>query len=293
MAYDKKPLWLIQPRLDAAVYRDLLIGSVVKYPDLPTESRVPFHGKPARELVADLDPVPVQVRNVKFWTRNIKDASISATVNDLLEGFMERAKEESSEKVATVARVWHMDSPGERFKELLKNRAYFEELFELLKSNRYQGYFITDIVTLMNLEIRDEEGTSKGVGAGAKVVEPNTGLNIGGSARIQAQREKGYSASYESETIVFIGYRQIRLEKVDGTRARLSRFFKGQQHGFAVRDEFDYWPDLVDRPYEGNTEGFLGARTPTPEDENKQLTKEEADQHGIMGVLGFDVEIVG
>ena len=100
-----KPLWLVQPRLDASEYRDKLIGCVVKYTDLPLERRVPYHmNKLPRELVPDLDPKPVQVRNVKFWTRRIKDATVSASVNEILEAFGERAKEESHKNVATVAR---------------------------------------------------------------------------------------------------------------------------------------------------------------------------------------------
>lgn len=293
-AHETKPLWLIQPRLDAGAYRDKLIGSVVKYPDLPTERHIPYRNtKLPRDIVPDLDPKPIQVRNVKFWTRRIKDAGVSASLNEILEAFVDRAKEDSSEKLATVARIWHMDSPGEKFKELLKDKEYFEELFELLRSNHDQGYFITDIVTLTNMEISDSTGRSSGVGAAVKVPvpDPSFNINVGAGGRFQVVREKGYSAYYEEETIVFLGYRLVRLEKVEGTRARLGRMFLGHKTGFTVRDGFDYWPELVERAVEGNAEPFLAAATPG--EETKELGEEEIEYDQIVEELGFDFEVVG
>ncbi|KAL7955875.1 hypothetical protein V8C34DRAFT_290187 [Trichoderma compactum] len=294
-AHETKPLWLIQPRLDAGVYRDKLIGSVVKYPDLPTERHIPYRAgaKLPRDIVPDLDPKPIQVRNVKFWTRRIKDAGVSASLNEILEAFVDRAREDNSEKMATVARIWHMDSPGEKFKELLKNKEYFEELFELLRSNHDQGYFITDIVTLTNMEINDSTGRLSGVGAEVKVPipEPTLNVNIGAGGRFQVLREKGYSAYYEEETIVFLGYRLVRLEKVGGTRATLGRLFLGHKAGFTVRDGSDYWPELVERAVEGNAEPFLSAET--PKEEKKELGEEEVEFEAIVDELGFDFEVVG
>ncbi|KAL7930626.1 hypothetical protein V8C35DRAFT_312535 [Trichoderma chlorosporum] len=294
-AHETKPLWLIQPRLDAGVYRDKLIGSVVKYPDLPTERHIPYRpgAKLPRDIVPDLDPKPIQVRNVKFWTRRIKDAGVSASLNEILEAFVDRAKEDKSENMATVARIWHMDSPGEKFKELLKDKEYFEELFELLRSNHDQGYFITDIVSLTNMEINDSTGRSSGIGAEVKVPtpEPSLNINIGAGGRFQVHREKGYSAYYEEETIVFLGYRLVRLEKVEGTRAKLGRLFLGHKAGFTVRDGFDYWPELVERAVEGNAEPFLAAVT--PKEETKELGEEDAAFEAIVDELGFDFEVVG
>lgn len=287
-AHETKPLWLVQPRLDAGEYRDKLIGSVVKYPDLPTERHVPYKTpKLPKEMVSNLDPKPVQIRNVKFWTRRIKDATVSASVNEILNAFVERAKEDSSEKVATVARMWHMDSPGEKFKDLLKNKQYFEEVFELLRSNHDQGYFITEIVTLVNLEVSDSASASAGAGASAHVpVDPNTGIKLGASGKFQVARENGFSGSYEEETIVFVGYRLVRLEKVQGARAKLGRVFLGQKHGFTVRDGLDYWPEMVEKPYEGNVEPFMGPRTPGEEPERDEY-------YEVAEELGFDVEVVG
>ncbi|KAL7795058.1 hypothetical protein V8C37DRAFT_375438 [Trichoderma ceciliae] len=293
-AHETKPLWLIQPRLDAGEYRDKLIGSVVKYPDLPTEHHIPYrNAKLPRDIVPDLDPKPVQVRNVKFWTRRIKDAGVLASLNEILEAFVDGAKEDTSEKMATVARIWHMDSPGEKFKELLKNKQYFEELFELLRSNHDQGYFITDIVTLTNMEINDSTGRSSGVGAAVKVPvpDPSFNFNVGAGGRLQVVREKGYSAYYEEETIVFLGYRLVRLEKVEGTRAKLGRMFLGHKNGFTVRDGFDYWPELVERAVEGNAEPFLAAAAPG--EETQEPGEEEIEYDEIVEELGFDFEVVG
>jgi hypothetical protein len=300
-----KPLWMLQHCLDAADYRDQLMGSVVKHPDLPTERRIPYKStKLPRDMVADLDPKPVQVHNVKFWKRRIKDASVSASLNELLEGFVERAKEDSNERVATVARVWHMDSPGEKFKELLKNKQYFEELFGLLRdSPNATAYFITDIVTLVNLEMTDETGRGHGAGAGVKVPLDAvvTGgavslVNVGAGAEYHIKREKGRSVTYEEEMIVFLGYRRVRLERVAGTRAKLVRKLWGEKHGYTARDGFDYWPEMEERPVEGNSEPFMSALTPRSE-VDRQLGQEEAreeEEHArIVEALGFDVEVVG
>ncbi|KAI9155222.1 hypothetical protein HJFPF1_07800 [Paramyrothecium foliicola] len=295
--------WVLRlPRLNAADYRDKLMGSVVKYADLPTERHIPYHPPTPREIVPDLDPNPVQVRNVTFWTRRVKDASVSASLNEVVDFFAERAREAESENVATVARVWHMDSPGEKFKELLKDKQFFEELFSLLRSNNDQGYFVTDIVTLANLEVKDERSRSKGAGASASVaVDPLgagtgvLGVNVAAGARAQVVREKGYSGCYEEETIVFLGYRLIRLEKVDGARAKLGRLLRGERsrgRGYTVRDGLDYWPAMVERPVEGAAD-FMAAKTPSVEDVDRQLGGGDDEFDAIARELGFDVEVVG
>lgn len=293
-SHDPKPLWLVNPRLNAKDYRDQLIGSVVKYPDLPIERHVPYKGsKLPKDIVPGLDPEPVQVRNVSFWRRRAKDASVGASLNDILDAFVERAKESSSENVATVARMWHMDSPGEKFKELLKNRQYFEELFGLLRENHDEGYFITDVVTLTNLEVKESNGSMKGAGAGVNVpVDQTLGLVTAGvNARASVRWEKGFGGCFEGETIVLLGYRLVKLEKVDGTRAKLGRAFLGKTHGFAVRDNMDYWPKMVERPVEGNVPGFLNPPETPAKEERKELVADEME--GIVEALGFDVEIVG
>ncbi|KAG5993612.1 hypothetical protein E4U54_003315 [Claviceps lovelessii] len=275
----RKGLWLISPRLDASEYRDKLLGSVVKYPHLPTESHIPYRStKFPKELVPDLDPKPVQVHNVRFWERNIHDATLKATVSNIIDAFVDRAKERSSENVATIARVWHMDSPGEKFKDLLHHDQYFDELFDLLQGNHGVGYFITDIVTFMNLEETQSHGSSKAVGVSAQVpVDPSTGISVGTGARVGIVRENGYSACYEGESIVFMGYRKIELVKVSGARAKLRRMLQGERHGLAVMDRADHWPEMRDLPHEGDRgtiHNFMGGgNSPT-----KELTEEERDQ---------------
>ena len=291
-----KPLWLVQPRLDATEYRDKLMGSVVKYPDMPIERHIPYRSpKLPLELVPDLDPKPVQVHNLQFWMRNIMDANVHASVNDIMQAFADRAKEDSSESVATVARVWHMDSPGEKFKDLLRNRQYFDELFELLQSNHNAGYFVTDMITLVNLETTQMQGNSKSAGAKAQVpVDPSLGVDIGAGAKLGVLREKGYSACFEGEIIVFMGYRKVELEKVDGMRARLRRVIQGEKHGYSVANRQDYWPKMAERPVDGNSAGFLGRITPrvVGSDQSKQLTEDAAqdleDYQDIVDALGFD-----
>ncbi|GAB0135217.1 hypothetical protein EsDP_00003563 [Epichloe bromicola] len=289
----RKGLWLIAPRLDASQYRDKLMGSVVKYPDWPTESRIPHRfSKPPKDLVTDLDPKPVQVHNVRFWERNIHDATLKATISSIIDAFVDRANSRSSEKLATIARVWHMDLPGEKFKDLLHNKQYFDELFELLQDNHGVGYFVTDIVTFTNLEETQLHGSSMGAGASAKIpIDPSTGISVSGGAKVGVIREQGYSACYEEESIVFMGYRKIELVKVTGARAKLRRMFHGEKHGLAVMDRADHWPEMRDLPHEG-TEGtinnFMGGRAfPTNE-----LTEEERDQYEtfekIANELGMD-----
>jgi hypothetical protein len=92
-------------------------------------------------------------------------------------------------------------------------------------------------VTLTNLELKDESSKSNGAGAGAQIpVDPSLGIDVHARAKYSIRREKGYSAYYEEESIVFMGYRLVRLEKVTGTRAKLGRIFLGQKHGFTIQD---------------------------------------------------------
>ncbi|KZZ95524.1 hypothetical protein AAL_04755 [Moelleriella libera RCEF 2490] len=278
----RKGLWLVRPRLDAVEYREKLMGSVVKYPELPTESHIPYRSAQLpRELVPDLDPKPVQVHNVQFWERNIHDTSLQATVHTIINTFVDRARESSSENVATIARVWHMDSPGEKFKDLLRSKQYFDELFALLQDNHDVGYFVTDIVTFVNLEVVKSQGSSKGAGAHAQVpVDPSLGLgvNVGGGAEFGILHEKGYSACYEGESIVFMGYRKIELVKVTGTRAKLRRLIHGEKHGMAVMDRADHWPEMRELPHEGTVNNFLGSTAPAQELEPEETPEQEQER---------------
>lgn len=122
-------------------------------------------------------------------------------------------------------------------KQLIIPSRYFEELFDLLQSNHGQGYFITDIVTFTNLELSESSSKTLGAGAGAGVpLDPSLGLDVHARASFSIHREKGYSACYDGESIVFMGYRRVRLEKVTGARAKISRMFRGQKYGMTVRD---------------------------------------------------------
>ena len=313
-SHDKKPLWLISPRLDASQYRDRLIGSVVKYPDLPTERHIPYKKTTAlpRDIVPSLDPPPVQVRNVRFWQSRIQDVSVSATLNEILEVFGERAREDSTERTATVARLWHMDSPGEQFKELLKDKGYFDELFELLQTAEgHQAYFVTDIVTLVNLEETDK--TARGRGGGANVDLPlglkapgvQVGFSAAAGAKVNVRRERGHAGTYTDEVIVFLGYRRVRLERVLGRRGWLERTFLGESRGFTIRDGFDHWPEMTEKPVPGNARHPLGVRTPASE-VDRQLgdvdvperpdggdVEEDEEMEAIVKELGFDVMVVG
>ncbi|KAK2603806.1 hypothetical protein QQS21_004008 [Conoideocrella luteorostrata] len=290
----RKGLWLVSPRLDAVTYRDKLIGSVVKYPELPIESRIPYRSpKLPKEIVEELDPNPVQVHNVQFWEKNIHDATLRATVQNIIDIFVDRAKESNSQNLATIARVWHMDSPGEKFKDLLGNKDYFNELFDLLQSNHGVGYFITDIVTFMNLEETQSHGSGTGAGASAQVpVDPSTGISVGGGAKFNVLREKGYSACYEGESIVFMGYRKIELVKVTGARAKIRRMLQGEKHGLAVMDRADHWPEMRDLPYEGTVSNFLGDRDQNSPTDLTSAEKERLERHEefekIAEELGLD-----
>ncbi|KAJ6785775.1 hypothetical protein PWT90_03033 [Aphanocladium album] len=308
MSHETKPLWLVQPRLDAGEYRDKLIGSVVKYPNLPTERRIPYRTeKLPKEMVMDLDPKPVRMRNVAFWQNRMKDAKVSASFNDIMQFFAQRAKASKRQNVATVARMWHMDSPAEKFKELLKNKQYYDELFELLRSNHDQGYFITDIVTVANLETLERTENGAGAGAGVKVpLDPSTGIDVGAEASFHVSHENGSTVTYDEEMIVFLGYRLIRLEKLTGKRARLRTMFMGQKYGFSIHDGSDYWPEIKDGPVPGQVEPFLGsvpasvmaeseqreapsgAGGPSARRSNASLLDE-----AIVRELNFDVEVVG
>lgn len=249
-----KPLCLISPRLDAGEYRDKLIGSVIKYPERPTDKRVPYHSKRnPRDIVADLDPKPVQVHNVEFWKRRITDDGLKATVNDIFDGFIEHARSVDSSHVATVARIWHMDSPEEKFKELLKDKDYFDEVYDLLQQNGGSAYFVSDVVSLVNLESASSSHHSNGAGVEAKVpIDPSTGIKIGGGVKAQVSRGQGKFMVYDEEVILFLGYRMVHLDKVDGLRARFkSSLLGGSKRTHEVRYGADYWPTLKDGPAGG------------------------------------------
>ncbi|KAM5353300.1 hypothetical protein ACJZ2D_016802 [Fusarium nematophilum] len=152
--------------------------------------------------------------------------------------------------MATLARFWHMDPPDKRFKELLKNKAYFKKLFNMLKSGQdHEGFFITDIVSLVDAakESRKSHGTGVEVQA---LVDPSSGIQAGAMGQNQVMSEKGYLGYSEGETIVFLGYRRARLEKTNSIMAKLGRISLGRAC-FTVRDGLDYWPQTIEKPDNG------------------------------------------
>ncbi|GJN78656.1 hypothetical protein PLIIFM63780_002165 [Purpureocillium lilacinum] len=208
--HDTKPLFHIYPYLDAGEYRNTLLGSVVKYPDIPTEGYAPHKaGKQPRQLVPGLDPTPIQVTNTKFLTHRIRDSDISSSLDDYLDGLFES----SDALVRTAARLWHMESSAEKLQKLLQQKTYSKRLIKLLQSSHSQeGYFITDIVTVFDAAV-DTYKSPRTIGQG------------------HSQTEQRGPIYYEGEMIAFLGYRLVRLEKSDGIMGKLARVFLGQGHG--------------------------------------------------------------
>ncbi|KAH7121788.1 hypothetical protein B0J13DRAFT_531924 [Dactylonectria estremocensis] len=283
--YHTKPLFQIHPPLDAAEYRDSLMGSVVKYPDTPTETYVSYKiEKLPKNIILKLNP-PTQIRNIEFWAHRIKETKDLSSVNEVLKRF----HESSTATMATTALLWHMDLPGEKFKELQKNKAYLKQLLELLRhSKNHEGYFITDIVTLVNYEVAIESRNSQ-----TNSVTEQLGLEVGASIQHRVSSQYWYSGCYEGELIVFLGYRRVKLKKMDGAMATLGRLFLGQNHGLKVRYGFDFWPQKIEGPVERGMEIPLGDTS----GRNKSVKEQRVrlpDGHVEIGrELGFDVEIVG
>ncbi|KAH7112264.1 hypothetical protein B0J13DRAFT_681992 [Dactylonectria estremocensis] len=283
--YYTKPLFQIHSPLDAAEYRDNLMGSVVKYPDIPTETYVPYKiEKLPKNIILKLNP-PTQVRNIEFWTHRIKDTKILSSVNEVLEEF----HESSNATMATTALLWHMDLPGEKFKELLKNTAYLEQVVDLLRNSKnHEGYFVTDIVTLVNYEVAIESRNSQ-----TNSVTELVGTKVGASIQHQAFSQYWYSGCYEGEIIVFLGYHRVKLKKIDGAMETLRRLFLGQNHSLKVRYGFDLWPQTIEAPIERGMEISLGDTSGRNTTVKKQRVPLPDDHAEIVRELGFDVEIVG
>ncbi|KAH7113529.1 hypothetical protein EDB81DRAFT_670055 [Dactylonectria macrodidyma] len=286
-----KPLFLVHPPLDAAEYRDNLMGSVVKYPDMPTETYVPYKiEKLPKNIILQLNP-PTQVRNIKFWAHRIKDAKVLSSVNEVLERF----HGSSNAAVAATALLWHMDLPGQKFKELLKNKAYLEQVVDLLRNSKnHEGYFVTDIVTLVNYEVAIESRNSETNSVTEKVfLNPPLGVEIGASIQHQVSSKYWYSGCYEGETIVFLGYHCIKLKKMDGAMATLGRLFLGHNYGLKVRYGFDAGPQTIGGPVEGCMEMSLGDTSDKNTTVKEQRVPLPDDHAEIVRELGSDVETVG
>ncbi|KAF5127213.1 hypothetical protein E5D57_008141 [Metarhizium anisopliae] len=277
----------IYPHLDAAEYRNALIGSVVKYPDLPIEGYMPYKAsKQPRQIVRSLDPQPIQVKDMKFLTHRMKDACAIS----LLDGYLEESQGVGA-KGRTEARLWHMDSPGKKFQELLKNKAYFKQLIKLLQHCRgYEAYFITDIITLVpGASVPDKPRDDRGQEIKNRLPLPH---ELDTQNHIQGMKHA--PPYFEGETILFLGYSRIRLEKPSGVLAKLTRAFLGETRGIIVRDESDYWPQSTQRPSKENINTSL-------DDASQRAADRVGDRSvGVSGnhtetarKLGFDIEIVG
>lgn len=283
--YHTKPLFQIHPPLDTAEYRDNLIGSIVKYPDIPTETYVSYKiEKLPKNIILKLNP-STQVRNIEFWTHRIKKTKGLSSVNKIFERF----HESSNTTIATTALLQHIDLPGKKFKKLLQNTAYLEQLFDLLKNSKnHKGYFITDIITLVNYKVTIESQNLQ-----TNSIIKQVGSEISTSIQHQVSSQYWYSRYYKGELIVFLRYYRIKLKKIDGTIATLRRLFLGQNYSLKVRHGFDFWPQKIDSPAERGMEISLGDTS----GRNKIIKKQRVqlpDSHiEIVRKLGFDIEIVG
>ncbi|EGX88011.1 hypothetical protein CCM_09147 [Cordyceps militaris CM01] len=287
---DVKPLWLVHPRLDASTYRDRLMGSVVAYPHLPTERHIPCaSARLPRDMVTNLDPKPVRLRDMAFWHARIHDAHAAASLSDALRFFAVRARASRAAHVATVARMWHMDAPADKFAALLRDPQYHAELLALLRAAPHRaGYFVTDIVTAANLETR--QATAHGAGAGGGFTVP---AGAGAEASWRLDAETGADVTYEDEMIVFVGYRLVRLEKLTGARARLRAMLRGPRFAFAVQHAADYWPAIRDGPVPGQVEPFLGAALREEQSVLVRTASRQLADEAIVRELTFDIEVVG
>ena len=87
--YASKPFLHVYPRLDAAEYRKKLIGSVVKYPDLPIERYMPNKAsKQPRQIVSGLVPQPTHVKDLRFLTHRM-DSNASSLLDAYFEGLFQ------------------------------------------------------------------------------------------------------------------------------------------------------------------------------------------------------------
>ncbi|GJN78712.1 hypothetical protein PLIIFM63780_002221 [Purpureocillium lilacinum] len=283
--HDTKPLFHIYPYLDAGEYRNTLLGSVVKYPDIPTEGYAPYKaGKQPRQIIPGLDPTPIQVKNIKFLTHKIQDSDISASLDDYLTGFFANP----NTIVQTAARLWHMESAAENLQKLLHKKTYTKQLINLLQNSHSQeGYFVTDIVTLFDAaeDAYRSPATMAQLTIDVSAQQPRT------IEQCHIQTHKHGPIYYEGETIVFLGYRLVRLEKSDGIMAKLARVFLGQGHGLTVRDKSDYWPDTIGIPAKSSVETGLNDSGDSTKAEDS-VTRPDA-YIKIGRELGFDVEVVG
>jgi hypothetical protein len=286
-AEPSKPLFLIQPRLDAGEYREKLIGSVVKYPYRPTEVYSPYDAKVLPKDIVTLDPKPVVISNINFFSSRIKDTEIRASFNGILDGFVHKGSGTTNQNAATCARVWHMDAPARKFKELLKNEAYYAELFSLLKQNDGRSlYFIASMVTLVNMTVVNETGKSRGAGGTAHLpVDPSMGLNVGAHGHVNSGSAAGAQATYEGEMIVLLGYREVRLEKLKGIKAKVGRTLGSPMSGFTIKDG-NLMPIISEEPAQGNIDGVLGYRP-------NEAGSGEQGNDDVVKELGYDIEIFG
>jgi hypothetical protein len=110
----------------------------------------------------------------------------------------------------------------------------------------------------------------------------------------RTQELKHESQYVEGETILFLGYSHIRLEKSSRVFAKLARVFLGKRHGVTVRDESDYWPQEVQRPATENVNTFLGSASEGTTDMVGGQSVPALDEHTAMAAeLGFYVQIIG
>ncbi|UNI16731.1 hypothetical protein JDV02_003142 [Purpureocillium takamizusanense] len=285
LRHETKPLFHIYPYLDAGEYRNTLLGSVVKYPDIPTEGYAPYKaGKQPRQIIPGLDPTPIQVKNIKFLTHKIQDSDISSSLDDYLTGFFQNP----NSVVRTAARLWHMESAAENLQKLLQKRTYTRQLIKLLQnSHNQEGYFVTDIVTLFDAA----EDTYRSPATMAQLTIDVSARQPRTTGQCHVQTAEHCPVYYGGETIVFLGYRRVRLEKSDGIIAKLARLFLGQGQGLRVTDKSDYWPDTIGRPAKSSVETPLDDSGDSNE-AGDSLPRPNA-YIKIARELGFDVEVVG
>lgn len=234
----KSPIFLLHSPLLAGRYRERLFGACVADPYQPAKAFAPANGPKAIDIIpgneegsVGIDPDPVIIDNFYSVVNSSSNTEVRSRFEQLVKAFFNKDQSSQEAKQAATAEWRSMERPLDFFHELIKNKAYQQEIMN--EFNKRPGeplYFVTNMLVLSAAKM--DKGAVGGAIAGASATVPAPHTNgttimaeVGGEHSSRSGRQTG--GQYRHEMIVALGVYEITLQK---PKTRILSYFRKRKN---------------------------------------------------------------
>ncbi|XDG09950.1 hypothetical protein ABKA04_009565 [Annulohypoxylon sp. FPYF3050] len=220
-----------------AKYTHQLLGRVVVDKSRPLDSYGPDIKDDLKEVVDNLYEEPVEFKDVNTILNASNDKDVKASVAKLLNVYITSQSEDQREVTAPVFRRYYMTRIEQKFKALMANSNYAQEVSTLWEGQHESRSLalVTGLLTCQDHKIDIHQSKKSTYGAQLEVpsealggLPPGIGPRLGGGAN--ANNRATSSAVANGEMVVAVAYHILKFNKQNhrfsSIRSILSRIFR-------------------------------------------------------------------